>query len=198
MIGRLLSLLLLVLPLHAERYPVFVYGSLLNPESAKTTLSSETVAAGRPAVAFGIRRLFNRKVAEELVVKRFGPLEAPDQVGALNVVWTGRPTDRVNGLLLQVTEEELARLKEREVGYGLISVKVAPWEGSLCRCWTAYTFSAGGPYVASDVMPIPGYYEEVRKGMARYGRRFLEVYLQTTYLANGVTPIKCIEVSLLQ
>ena len=165
---------------------IFSYGSLITEESAAKTLSPEALATRRPATASGIRRLFNRDIPEKLIVARYGALEKPHHRAALNVYHTGNPNDRVNGVVLDVCDEELQALRAREVGYELIPVVVMQGEEQL----VAYTFSAPDQFTSSEIEPVPGYYEDVRAGAASYGPAFLDLYLQTTYLADGTTLIE--------
>jgi hypothetical protein len=165
---------------------IFSYGSLLNERSAARTLSPESLRSREPAIAFGLRRVFDRNVPEDLFAPRYGPPKQEDERAALNAYPTGRMKDMVNGVLVEVEWEDLTALCNREVGYDLIPVLVTSWDNPG-KFRVAHTFSApkgrwamGHQLVRKDIRPIPGYAKVVEEGAASYGPKFLKFYRETT------------------
>ncbi|NGX61741.1 MAG: hypothetical protein K940chlam9_01230 [Chlamydiae bacterium] len=188
----LLGVFLLFCSFQDSKVWVFAYGSLMHEGSASRTLSREALESRRPAVAYGVKRIYNRQMPEELIIPRFGPLAKPSDRAALNVKQTGQDSDRVNGVLVKVSHEELRRLAEREIGYDRIQVPVTFWgEEATSSPFMAYSFSAPDtkPLTSREITPIPGYLELVEEGAASYGPTFLRQYLQETFLADEQTPL---------
>jgi len=64
--------------------PMFCFGSLMCPRSASRHMSAESIASAKPAVAFGVQRVFDR----DLKVREGSPLGYPcadDARGMLNL-----------------------------------------------------------------------------------------------------------------
>ncbi|MBS0621860.1 MAG: gamma-glutamylcyclotransferase [Verrucomicrobia bacterium] len=174
-----------------ERVLIFSYGSLMNRTSAARTLSADTLATRKAAIAVGIKRVFNY---DPQSTSRGAP-ENPLERGMLNVIHTGDATDAINGVVVEMKLEDAVALSEREIGYDLIPVTVYDWEtGENPR--TAYTFRAaedavykGHKLVKTDIYPRPEYYATVMAGANEFGDQFAHTFLKTTYLADGKTSL---------
>ena len=173
---------------------IFSYGSLMAAESAERTFSKETMRTRKPAIAFGIKRVFNRDVPI-LPESRWGEPNHPEARGMLNVIYADEDTDFVNGVVFDVQVADLVEMAKREVGYDLIPVKCMNWEKILKvdhkEDYIAYTFHARTEteYTDENIFPRPGYYELSRDASKQYGTLFYLLWLKTTFLSDGVTSI---------
>ena len=168
------------------------YGSLINARSAAVTIHSNIVATRFPVIAFGVRRLFNYLMSAD--GGRYGPAADPLDRAALNVQITGEVSDAANGVLLENTKESIPALRTREAGYDLAPVACLPWADLAAPPFRAYVLSSptGGQWEAGPLtdrlMPHRAYYQVCRQGAAEFGEDFLDFWLATTYLADGITP----------
>ena len=183
--------------LKSEKVLIFAYGSLLNIESAERTLSREALKSYKPAVAFGVRRIFNYNVNPESIKKRYGQPTRPNDTAALNIFSTGDYSDVVNGVVFCVNQEDLEEMIQREVGYDLIPVPVVFWDEFVnhsvrgTRVMIAYAFRASlDKYMDVAINPIPGYAHVSMEGASQHGSDFLELWIETTYLSDGKTPFR--------
>lgn len=100
----------------------------------------------------------------------------------------------MNGVAIRLPLSDLEALLEREVGYHLVPTVILGWDDYLnnrCSYEVGYILKAspGTLYVNSEVLPRPGYYEVTRNAAEQYGSLFQQVWMETTFLADGVTPI---------
>jgi len=172
-----------------EQLRIIGYGSLVNAGSAGRTLSSEHRL---PVVAAGARRLFNYLM--DPIPERYGPLQRPAARAALNVRVTYDPDDVLNGVLTHVPREEIPAFRARETGYDLVPIPFVPWSAPTSDPDVAYVLEApegvprnGRVRTRSDLEPHPAYYAVCREGAASFGDPFLAFWLDTTFLADGVT-----------
>lgn len=171
---------------------LFTYGSLMDVSSAKRTLSESSLDTRRPAVAYGIKRVFDLDVAITPESRWCTP-NNPKARAMLNIVPS--PSSVVNGVLMDIAIGDIHALLLREEGYNLIPVVVAEWdtaqEEPTILYQIAYTFHApqGSPYTNSTIMPRPGYYELTRNAAFQFGEAFSKLWFETTFLSNGQTPI---------
>lgn len=179
---------------NAKSILIFSYGSLMDVNSASRTLGKQSMNSRRPALAYDLRRTFDRKapVAPNSV---WGQPINPEAVGMLNVHRSDLPGEFVNGVLIDVTIADVPEVLSREVGYDLIPVIVQNWSdaatGKQNSYQIAYTFHApiGTQYTDSTILPRPKYYETARDAAAQYGDLFLSLWFKSTYFADGETPI---------
>lgn len=176
---------------------IFSYGSLLNKESASRTLRTETMDTYQPAVAFGVRRVFDRNVPN---TSRWGIPIRPNDTAMLNLHETDHMSDIVYGIIIEVDSNELKALVDREEGYDLIPVVAMLWDDALDTAnqepepFIAYTFHAADAprrnifYTNSHINPVPGYAQAAKAGAAQYGNAFLKLWVATTFLADQKTP----------
>lgn len=178
-----------------DKLLIFAYGSLLNSDSAYKTLTVNAIESFKPAVAFGLRRVFDRCL--RVIPPHWGEAEHPASKACLNAHPTGNANDCVNGILIEVDRHDLQALLEREVGYDLYPVPVILWDQVRSDGWTvhvAFTFRApkeeraGTRYTSVDIYPIWNYAQASMEGAKRYGDDFLAFWINTTYLSDHQTP----------
>jgi len=187
-----------------KKYPngkilIFSYGSLMNADSAASSVRPEAVQSMRPAVAFGCKRIFNYKAgigdasgwASDLLV---------NERAMLNIEPTTTYNHIINGVVMEVNPQDLAQLIERETGYDLVPMLVADWsevtsENPSVNIKIAYTFLVpdelrnGIDYTQTKYYPVRGYLHAVQEGAIVFGQEFLDYWNDTTYLGDGTTPI---------
>ncbi|HEX7183086.1 MAG TPA: TIR domain-containing protein [Thermoanaerobaculia bacterium] len=171
------------------------YGSLLNQESAARTFLSTSPDRFLPAVAFGVVRLFNYEMPDELRT-RYRPISDPLFRGLLNAYVTGSLTNAANGTLIEVDLNEIDPLRKREVGYDLKPIVCIEWNGREgARPILAYILSCpdrlwkGKRLIGYDLHPHPDYFELCYKGAACFSESFRQFWLETTFLADGETKV---------
>jgi len=174
-----------------DRLAVVGYGSLVNRDSAIITLDEGTVAASLSVIAFGVQRVFDYEMPPK--VDRYGPEVLTEARAALNVRGTGRPDHTLNGVLFETRREEIQPFRMREVGYDLIPVACLDWEALDGSFFNAYVLECpdepreGKVRTSRKISPHLYYYDVCRNGALDRGEDFLEYWLRTTYLADGVT-----------
>jgi len=172
------------------------YGSLVNEGSAAVTISK---GARVPVIAFGVRRIFNYEMS--LPHPRYGNPADPLARAALNVAATGRPEDMTNGIMVDVPIVDIPALRKREPGYDLIPVACIHWSQRELPPFVAYVLLApdepreGKVHTNSEIEPHRQYYELCREGAVRISEDFLQFWLDSTYLADAVTPMREWEVT---
>lgn len=186
-----------------KKYPngkvlLFGYGSLMNPTSAARSVSPEAVKSMKPALAFGLKRIFNYKAGN---VSRWGSDLPENEKAMLNIEPMTTYNHAINGVVMEVSAKDLAQLVEREVGYDLVPVIVANWDHIILKhCCVkmkiAYTFYVpdelrqGIDYTQTEYYPVRGYLHAVQDGAAIFGDKFLNYWNKTTYLSDGTTSVK--------
>lgn len=176
---------------------VFSYGSLLDKEYATNILKPEVMDTYQTAIAFGVRRVFDRHVPH---TSRWGiPLRLND-TAMLNLYETDYMSDIANGIIIEIDANELKTLIAREDGYDLIPVVAMLWDDALDATnqepepFIAYAFHAADAprqntrYTAANINPIPAYAQASKAGAAQYGDAFLKLWIATTFLADKKTP----------
>jgi hypothetical protein len=168
---------------------VIGYGTLLSRWSARVTLGREPAAPRRlaPVVVHGYRRLFNARPAKYESSRRLnGP---PIERGAMNV----EPAEggRFNGLAISVTRDELVALDVREESYARVRVDASPFgrAGQTFRAFT-YMVPLHSHRLCRSIDELLPRWLDIclaRAGCLELGREFLDMYDETTYLADGET-----------
>lgn len=180
---------------------ILSYGSLMDRDSAKRTLSEKSLKTSQPAIGFGMKRVFDRDVPVNSISSYSKPNDELAR-GMLNVVPLDDLGSFINGVLIDVDISDLQKVLAREKGYDLIPIIVTSWNDWVDKKKSysiAYTFHAPqeSSYTSSNIKPRPGYYELSRDAAKRYGALFEELWFANTFTADGVTPIETWEVSLL-
>lgn len=185
-----------------KKYPddkvlLFGYGSLMNYDSASRSISPLAVDTSRPVIAFGFKRLFNYKAAN---VSRWGTDLHEKEKAMLNIVPTTRFNSVINGVVMEVSQQDLAKLIQREIGYDLVPMLIADWkdvvsENPNVKIEIAYTFLVpdelrnGIDYTQTKYYPVRGYLKATREGANTFGPEFLNFWNATTYLGDGTTNV---------
>jgi cation transport regulator ChaC len=185
-----------------ERIAVFGYGSLVDPVSAVRTLG-RPVGEPVPARLGGWKRRWSQK-RDNLTCEKTFALRAdgrtPTWVLGLNV----EPADGseehgpLNGVLLEVTAEELDRLDLREIRYDRVDVtklvELGPGGGEGFDRVITYTAKHDhyAPTAPDDAVILATYVNAVETAFAALGEGEREVYLQTT----GPHPVEVVEAEL--
>lgn len=176
---------------------VFGYGSLMNKISAGRSLKSSAVESMHPSIAFGVKRVFNYKAT---VTKHWGADQNKKEKAMLNLVQTLNIASVANGVTIEVDIEDFKRLVDRETGYDLVPILVAPWDDIRTQnpnidVQVAYTFVAAHElrdnidYTSTEYYPVRGYLHAVQDASTAYGDEFARMWNSTTYLADGTTSI---------
>ena len=177
---------------------VFGYGSLMNKVSAARSMKPEAIESMEPAIAFGVKRLFNYKVTDP---SRWGIEQNRKERAMLNIAQTLNIGNMANGVILEVDAEDLTKLVSRETGYDLVPILVASWDEVInqnpeVKIRVAYTFVAvnelrnNTAYTSTEFYPVLGYLHAVQEASQTYGEEFAAFWNATTYLADGTTPIE--------
>ncbi len=179
---------------------IFGYGSLMSPdiEVNKKSIRPENLKTLRPAIAFGVKRVFNRRGGISKTFNSTG-LE-PNERCFLNVVPTTNFNDVTNGVTIEVDQGDLVKLIARELGYDLVPLFIASWDDAVkesdgIEIKIAYTFIASSglrdhiSYTSNTLYPIRRYASLVERAAKFHGRVFWNLYQKTTWLADGTTLI---------
>ena len=139
---------------------VFGYGSLMNPKSLQKTLPGKSIA--QSASIIGYRRIFNMPVSGYLY---------------LNI--KPKANAKVDGVLINISDEELAKLKKREKGYSCIDITNAILEDMQ---EPAYTFIAPDQKYP-DMKILQSYINTCLSGVAKNQRTN---WLKETIIENPI------------
>ena len=180
-----------------SRTAVFAYGSLVSAESAACTLSGRRVEP-RPAALRGWRRAFSLRRDNHRSEKTFARVadgSIPDWVLGLNLEPAG-DVDRVNGALIEVGEDELARLDLREIRYARREVTTAVEGPVQYERVVAYVARAENHAVdpPSGAVILKSYAEAVERAFAELGPAELGEYRRTT----EIPAVEVVEASLVR
>ncbi|MFA6916048.1 MAG: gamma-glutamylcyclotransferase family protein [Parachlamydiales bacterium] len=186
-----------------ELYPkdkilIFGYGSLINSQSASRSVSAEALESMRPVVTFGMKRIFNYKARQ---TAHWGADQNEKEKAMLNITPTPTINSMINGVVMEVTAEDLAKLVDREKGYDLVPLIVISWEDFVSgnpepKTEIAYSFIAPTElrqnilYTSTSFYPVRGYLHAVREGAQTLSDEFLDFLNETTYMADGTTLVK--------
>ncbi len=185
-----------------SKYPeqkvlIFSYGSLMNHESAMRTISPEALNTMQPALAFGLKRIFNYKAGGNL--SRWGNDLYPNERAMLNIDERTNWQSLINGVVLEADAKDLQKLLDRETGYNLVPILIVDWnqaisENPCIKVEVAYAFLLPGEMQRDmsekiTYYPVRGYLHAVRNGASEFGPEFLDFFNSTTYLDNGATLI---------
>lgn len=171
--------------------PLIAYGSLINIKSATYTLSDQSCHRSQPVISFGARRLFNYKLPEE---NRYGQIEGRYQA-ALNVKITNNIDDVVNGKLFKIKLHDIPACRKRENGYDLVPITTINWNDIEAPPFLAYILRCPDDpidekqLIDNHIVPHSHYYLTCRTGALHISVDFLRFWLDTTYMADGITPV---------
>lgn len=171
---------------------IFSYGSLMDISSAQRTLSEASLVTRRPAVAYGLKRVYDLNVPITPTSRWCIP-NNPEARGMLNVI--SDDSSLANGVLIDIDIDDIPDLLAREQGYDLVPFITAEWDTTNEHPTTnykiAYTLQAPqGNLTSQTILPRPGYYELTRNAAKQFGPVFYQLWFGTTYLSDGKTPIQ--------
>ncbi len=173
---------------------LFGFGSLVNKHA---NYQSDV---NIPAVAFGIKRIYNMKHAHpEDSILGLPTCGYNHEQMRLNNKLTGKVDDMVNGILLKFTigSEAYADLKEREKTYRLMPIKVALYrallhnkivlkDGYVLLSHQDKSSAHGDPHVVYNSLVLDGFKDIENHGL----QGFVPLFLDTTYLSDEKTTIR--------
>lgn len=177
---------------------IFGYGSLINWDSAGRTVGMNALQSMTPVIAFGFKRLFNYKASN---VSNWGTNLPSNERAMLNIIPMTTFNQIINGVVMEVSHEDLRELVRREKGYDLVPMLVADWgevisQNPHIKIKVAYTFlvpdemRSNIDYTHTKYYPVRGYLHAVEKGAADYGPKYLDFWKDTTYLGDGTTSVR--------
>jgi cation transport regulator ChaC len=165
------------------RLGLFGYGSLVLPESASMTLG-RTVGELRPAKLREWRRRFSQRRDNLTCEKTFESDGGwrPEWILGLNVEQGEDEAGPVNGVVIELTEEELDRLDIREIRYDRVDVTGSVEGDDLPERIVTYTAKEFhfAPEPPEDSVILATYAAAVEEGFEGLGPGELDRYLATT------------------
>lgn len=170
------------------------YGSLLNTSSAAQTISAEHLKNRRPIIAFGVTRIFNYSMG--ILPGGYGTPQSPVDTAALNIRFTNSIEDSINAVLIDIPQAEISALRNREIGYNFEPVVCMDWKREDRELFYAYILHCPdkpgeeNSFINNDLMPHRNYYEVCKSGASEFGESFKRYWLSTTFLADGITPVR--------
>ncbi|MEM6690966.1 MAG: hypothetical protein AAF664_16180 [Planctomycetota bacterium] len=171
------------------------YGSLLNPDSARRTITNTPAEGHLPVLAYGAKRVFNYTMPD-IIFDQYQVRPTANQRAALNTDYYGDISGVLTGRLLEIRLNELPALREREKGYHLDPVVYVPWNAPEEIPKIAYVFRAdesafeGKVYVDDTLLPYPPYAALCREGAGMVDPDFEDAFLDTSWLADRVTTLR--------
>ena len=174
------------------------YGSLMNLQSAAETIEGVNETDFYPVVCVGAKRLFNYRIPDDVLkeLAELGGPAQPHELAALNVIPTGRAADLFNGRVVPVAAADLPALRQREYGYHLRSVTCLRWDAWESEPFAAAVLAAEDPVINgrqvidNTLDPNPAYAGIVDAGATAVSEPFHELFLDTTFLADGKTTLQ--------
>lgn len=200
------------------RIALFAYASLVNAESAARTLGRPPRSEPQPAQLRGWRRRWSQARDNRTCEKTFARTdngEIPRHVLGLNIeradaakvdfVAHGATNAPIgaNGMLIELTDEELERLDVRELRYDrtevsgdvVLSADVAPRAPAFDRIVTYIAKPAHfAPEPPTDAVILAPYVVAVEAAFAGLGEDQLDLYRETT----DPPPVEVIEATLVR
>ncbi|MDB4948940.1 MAG: hypothetical protein JWM27_1589 [Gemmatimonadetes bacterium] len=164
---------------------LFGYGSLMDPASAGRMLGREVAAAELvPATLRGYVRTWTLR--ERVVAEAAG-----GEVTAVFLDLSPAPGRRVNGVLMRLSDAEMAFARVREKNYDAVDVTAlvhpSPDETALGAA-PVWTFIARPAFVArpgdGEMFVMERYERKVEAACARFGPRFREEFAASTVPAD--------------
>jgi cation transport regulator ChaC len=174
---------------------VFGYGSLVLPESIEMTLG-RPVGMGRPARLHGWRRRFSQ-ARDNLTCEKTFECDGgrrPEWILGLNVEEGEDDAGAVNGVVIELADEELDRLDIREIRYDRVDVtELVEGEDLPARIITyAAKSDHFAPEPPDDAVILATYANAIEGAFEALGPEELERYLQTT----GPYPVERVSATL--
>ena len=173
-----------------ECFNIFGYGSLINQYSSQQAINNLNELI--PVMGYGIKRILNYDPDENVRSRAIyhDADRGEEYFGAFNIEYTGKDEDKANGVMRVVEKADFENLVTREVGYSLVKIKCQLFGKSDSKFIEAYTLVAplvynGRQLVNNALLPNVPYYKVCREGAAEVSEKFLEVWLNTSFLGDG-------------
>ncbi len=166
-------------------------GTLINKHSIGKTIDHASLEG--LAIAFGVRRVFKFALMDENYRDQGGLYERSvehNHCATLNLLHTGNPQDKVNGILFSIKPDDIDALAQREYGYDIVPVEYeqANEKGSAYMFIARKESQAIGHRVLDNILPNESALTTCLTGAATYGKAFLDIWAASCYLADG-TPL---------
>jgi cation transport regulator ChaC len=178
-----------------SRLGLFGYGSLVLHESASMTLG-RPAGELRPARLREWRRRFSQRRDNLTCEKTFECAEGrrPEWILGLNIEQGEDDAGPVNGVVIELSETDLARLDIREIRYDRVDVSGSIDGEGLPERIVSYTAKEFhfAPDPPQDAVILATYAAAVERGFGALGQGELEHYLATT----GPYPVERVEATL--
>lgn len=180
-----------------DKVLIFGYGSLMNKTSLARSVKQAAVDSMDPAIAFGVKRIFNYKAKN---TAHWGENQNPKEKAMLNLAQTLNLGTMANGVTIEVDRDDFNHLVSRETGYDLVPILVASWDdvkeqNPRLKIRVAYTFIAPNElrnhtlYTSTEFYPVRGYLKAIQCASKKFGDDFAKMWNATTYLADGTTSV---------
>ncbi len=188
------------------------YGSLMAQcaldINGKETISEENSVI-HPVFCFGAKRVYNYAERRDKILKERVKYsrESDAEVGKLNLIPSSTKGSFVNAVGRYVDLKDVEEAIKREIGYDLVPITFVDWNAVL-QYGTNAQFGVGYAFVASTekrqsafnseemthytndtILPMRYYEDYVNDAAKKTGKLFVEMYNETTYLADRKTLI---------
>lgn len=182
---------------------LFVYGSLMDYNSASRTLSQKTLKTRKLVKAYGVKTIYNRSVSY-LSTPHWGKPINSYAIAMLNTSVTGNTENIALGIVLDIPLNEISSLLSREVGYDMKPVVIqnmnqlnmtsemsSSSDQRAKNYDIAYALSspAHSQYTDDRLLPREGYYQRVIEAAKSNGPDFFDQWIKNTFLSDGITTI---------
>lgn len=159
---------------------IFGFGSLINTASLRRT--APHAANIRPVYIKGFHREFN--LWDSVSGWSHNDLDSIPYC-ALDVRKDEDTDSKINGVLFEVPEEELAKLKKREYLYKLVDTVAYDFATGkpIGECWVFSACKNDGKYDFDSPTQVR-YAEICLKGAREYGEAFYQMFLDTTFIGS--------------
>ncbi len=167
----------------------FCYGSLVNPDEIKRRHGR--LGKNNVVVAKGFKRIFNYGFFDwEFETGKYKKSKYENHDASLNVVFTGNDSDVVNGIINPLYEKDIDDFVKHEAGYDVQEVEYVGFEHSEIK-GKAYILIGDksckefGHLIRDDHFPNESYLKICLDGAKKFGKKFLDMWLDNAYLGNG-------------
>jgi len=174
-----------------KRCDFIAQGTLINKHSIDQTIGRASLHG--PVIASGVRRIFNFALIDENYEdngERYQRSGDATHRATLNILPTNDAQDKVNGILFSALTADIDSLAEREYGYDLLPVeyKMAGEKAYAYMFIARQGSKVVGNRVLDDILPNESSLSICLNGAATYGLAFLQMWIESCYLANE-TPL---------
>lgn len=173
-----------------ESFNLFGYGSLINQYSSQKAINNSSTLV--PVIGYGIKRVLNYDPDENVRSRAIyqDPERGDEYFGVFNLEYTADSKDMANGVMRMVEPEDFENFVKREVGYSLVKIQCQDFGKPNAPILDAYTLAAplefnGRKLVNNELLPNVPYYKVCRDGAGHVSQKFLEIWLDTSFLGDG-------------